>query len=77
MINEILNFAGKYSIEIKPVVYPTEGQLDISDAAFTEYGVLRNSGEFDGQSSEQAIKSITEWLELHESGEATDQLSFA
>ena len=56
-------FAGKYGIEVKPVIKPNDGELDISEQAFTEYGVLHNSGEFDGQTSDQAKVSITQWLE--------------
>ncbi len=62
-------FASKYGIDIKPVIYPAEGELDISAAAHTELGVLKNSGEFDGQSSEQAKQSITQWLSAHDKGE--------
>lgn len=62
-------FATKYKIDIKPVIYPLEGELDISQQAYTEYGVLANSGEFDGLTSEQAMSSITQWLVDHELGE--------
>ena len=55
-------FASKYAIEIKPVIYPSSEELDISEQAFVDYGVLRNSGEFDGLSSEKAKTVITEWL---------------
>lgn len=55
-------FANRYGIEIKPVIYPADGDLDISKQAFTDEGVLRNSGEFDGQTSAQAKTSITQWL---------------
>lgn len=58
-------FASKYSIPIKPVIRPSEGELDISSAAFVEYGILCNSGEFDGLSSEQAKTAITERLTEH------------
>ncbi|MEO0367457.1 MAG: class I tRNA ligase family protein, partial [Pseudomonadota bacterium] len=61
-------FASKYTIEIKPVIYPAEGTLDISEGAYNDYGVLKNSGEFDGQTSEQAITSIIEWLEAKQLG---------
>ena len=53
-------FATKYNIAIAPVIYPKEGELDISSQAYTELGVLKNSGEFDGLSSEQAKTKITE-----------------
>ncbi len=62
-------FASKYGIQIKPVVYPVDGELDISSEAYTDYGVLKNSGEFDGQTSEQAKISITEWLQANNKGE--------
>lgn len=55
-------FASKYGIDIKPVIYPASGELDVSAGAHTEYGTLKNSGEFDGQTSEQAKEAITQWL---------------
>ena len=56
-------FANKYEIDIKPVIYPTKGeQLDISEAAYVDYGVLKNSGEFDGLSSEEAKKAVADYL---------------
>ena len=61
-------FASKYGITIQPVIYPTEGELDISTAAYGEFGTLKNSGEFDGQTSEQAKTSITQWLIEHHKG---------
>ncbi len=62
-------FASKYGIDIKPVVYPQEGELDISTAASIEYGVLKNSGEFDGLTSEQAKTNITQWLVDNDKGQ--------
>ncbi len=56
-------FASKYGIDIKPVIYPTVGELDISEQASIDYGILKNSGEFDGQTSDEAKVSITQWLE--------------
>ena len=61
-------FASKYGIEIRPVIYPTDGELDISQAAFVELGVLRHSNKFDGLTSEQAQTKITEWLIEHGKG---------
>jgi len=55
-------FANKYAIEIKPVIFPIDESLDIGKAAYTDYGVLKNSGEFDGQRSQQAKTNITAWL---------------
>lgn len=63
-------FATKYGIPIKPVVYPAEGELaQPMDTAFTDYGVLRNSGQFDGLTSEQAFDAIAEWLQQQHKGE--------
>ena len=56
-------FAGKYGIDVKPVIRPSDVELDITEQAFTEYGVLHGSGDFDGQTSDQAKGSITQWLE--------------
>jgi len=58
-------FAKKYGIEIREVV----SGGDISKEAFVDYGVLINSGEFNGLKSEDAIKKITEWLEKKELGD--------
>ena len=66
-------FAEKYAIEIKPVIYPVDGDLDGSlyclEQAYVEMGVLRNSAQFDGLTSEQAKKSITDWLAENKLGE--------
>lgn len=67
-------FASKYGIDIKPVIYPADGDVDISESAYTEYGVLKNSGEFDGQTSEQAKTSITQWLA--ENGKGEEQINY-
>jgi leucyl-tRNA synthetase len=62
-------FATKYGIQVKPVVYPAQGELaQPMDAAFTDYGVLRNSGQFDGLTSEQAFETIAEWLQQQDKG---------
>jgi leucyl-tRNA synthetase len=56
-------FAGKYGIAIKPVVYPEDGELAMPlESAYTDYGVLHNSGQFDGLSSQQAFDAIADWL---------------
>ena len=58
-------FASKYQIDIKPVIYPTDGSdLDISECAYSEYGVLKNSGEFDGLTSEAAKSAVADYLSL-------------
>jgi leucyl-tRNA synthetase len=54
-------FAKKYDIEIKEVVKSVKGGA-VKNKAFTESGVLVNSGEFNGLNSETAKKKITEKL---------------
>ena len=64
-------FAHKYGIDIKQVIKPaddSELECDLSAAAFTEKGVLINSGEFDGLTSEDAFESIANWLESRDLG---------
>ncbi len=59
-------FAKKYGIEIKQVIAPTKNSTDVCDlneSAFTEKGVLINSDEFDGLTSNKALKAIAYWLE--------------
>jgi len=63
-------FAGKYNIPIKAVIYPIDGSdCDVSEAAYTEKGILKNSGEFDGLSSEAAFDAIADWLETNNKGQ--------
>ena len=61
-------FAEKYDIERKQVIFPVEGDANIDAAAFTEKGILNNSGEFDGLTSEQAFDAIADWLEANNKG---------
>jgi len=53
------DFAKKYGLEITEVV----SGGNISKDAHVDYGVLVNSGEFNGLSSEKAMEKITAWLE--------------
>jgi len=58
-------FARLNGLEIRQVVYPAaDGQAaDLSQAAFVEQGVLRDSGVFSGLSSREAFEAIGDWLE--------------
>jgi leucyl-tRNA synthetase len=57
-------FAQKYGIAIKQVIYAKDDeQTDCSEQAYTAKGILRNSREFDGLTSEQAFTVIAETLE--------------
>ena len=67
-------FARKYGVPIRQVVYPVDGsEVDIQAAAYTDKGVLRDSGPFTGLTSEQAFDAIAEWLEERGRGGRTRQ----
>ncbi|MDP2787110.1 MAG: leucine--tRNA ligase [Pseudomonadota bacterium] len=52
-------FAQKYALPIKPVIKPVDGELaDPLTAAYVEQGVLFDSGDFSGRTSEDAIDKI-------------------
>ncbi len=56
-------FATKYGLVIKQVVSPSQNVSAVAnDKAYTEYGTLINSQDFDGLSSSAAIDAITEKL---------------
>jgi leucyl-tRNA synthetase len=58
-------FARKFKLPIREVIRPVE-ELDDDDempGAFTDYGVMFNSGEFDGLSSEEGIRRVGRKLE--------------
>ncbi|MDP2099191.1 MAG: leucine--tRNA ligase [Methylobacter sp.] len=63
-------FALKYGIAIKQVIFAKDGQGDdCSEQAYTVKGVLKNSGAFDGLTSEQAFSAIAEALEKEQKGQ--------
>jgi leucyl-tRNA synthetase len=63
-------FAKKYGIAIKQVIFAKDGgDADCSEQAYTAKGVLKNSGTFDGLSSEQAFTAIAEALEKDQKGQ--------
>ncbi|MBU2864837.1 leucine--tRNA ligase [Reinekea forsetii] len=58
-------FANKYGLSIKQVVEPAQSSevtCDLSEAAFTEKGVLVNSGEFNGLEFDAAFEAISSAL---------------
>lgn len=62
-------FACKYGIPVRQVIFPADGsEIDCSQEAYTERGVLRNSGSFDGLTSAQAFEAIADWLQANEKG---------
>jgi len=65
-------FARKYNIPIRQVIHPVDGEsVDIQAAAYIEKGVLRDSGPFNGLTSEAAFDAIAEWLQERGKGERT------
>jgi leucyl-tRNA synthetase len=69
-------FAKQNGIAIKQVIYPLDEQqvADLEDAAFVDKGILEDSGEFDGLSSEQAFAAIGDWLE--QAGKGRRQVNY-
>lgn len=76
-------FAKKYGLEIRKVIKPRQKKAVLPtgkqntkykpDEVFVDYGILINSGQFSGMTSEKAIKEITKWLEKQGLGKASVQ----
>lgn len=65
-------FATKYGLDIVPVIKPADdSELDISEEAYTEKGVLFDSGEFDGLEFQAAFDAIAAKLEAEGKGTKT------
>ncbi|RKZ41731.1 MAG: leucine--tRNA ligase [Gammaproteobacteria bacterium] len=63
-------FAKKYGLPIQQVIIPKEGQAqDKLEAAFVDKGVLINSGQFTGLTSQSAFVAIAEFLEKQGRGQ--------
>ena len=63
-------FAKAYGLEIKAVIAPSADEMaDVSKAAFTEKGILVNSGQFDGLKSGQALHEMAKVLSEKKIGE--------
>lgn len=54
------DFAKKYNLPMKVVIENPENPSNCKDEAYTEPGIMVNSGEFNGMSNEDAKKAITE-----------------
>jgi leucyl-tRNA synthetase len=69
-------FAQQHGIGIRQVVHPAgaDQAADMETAAFVEKGVLRDSGEFSGLTSEQAFDAIGDWLE--QAGKGRRQINY-
>jgi len=61
-------FAKKYGLDVKWVVAPPSGASHDKESAYTEPGVMVNSGAFDGLTSEDAKQKIADELESQKKG---------
>ncbi len=64
-------FCRQYKLPVIPVIRPLDGELDANPkAAFTEDGILENSGEFSGLTSGEARRVMNERAERDGFGKA-------
>jgi leucyl-tRNA synthetase len=56
-------FAEKYGLDIVEVVKSVDGTSNIADGAFVEDGILVESGEYTGMTSQEAREKMADWLE--------------
>jgi leucyl-tRNA synthetase len=66
-------FCRKYQIAVRPVIRPVDGPLAVEPGlkqAFTDYGIVENSGEWSGMSSEDARRKMSAHAERHGFGKA-------
>jgi leucyl-tRNA synthetase len=62
-------FARKHGLEIRQVIAPADGSdIDIGEAAYVDKGVLVNSQDHSGLSSEAAFDALAEYLETRHKG---------
>ena len=65
-------FATRYGLPIVQVIAPADDEdCDLGEAAFTDKGVLLNSGEFDGLDFKRAFNTIADRLEAQGRGQRT------
>jgi leucyl-tRNA synthetase len=66
-------FAKKYNITLKFVISKDGKPLDIKNAtsAFTDDGILYDSGEFSGMHNREALPKMAEWIEKKSYGKKT------
>ena len=63
-------FAKSYGLPIRQVIFPANAaDVSVENEAFTEKGLLKNSAEFDGLTSDQAIDAIADKLASMDKGE--------
>ncbi|MBK1724335.1 leucine--tRNA ligase [Thiocystis violacea] len=65
-------FAERYGIAKKPVIRSEDGSpCGIAQGAYTEKGILFDSGPFDGMDFDQALEAIAHWLSERGKGAKT------
>jgi leucyl-tRNA synthetase len=65
-------FCRKYGIAVRPVIRPVAGPLAVEPGlkeAFSEYGVVENSGQWSGLASEEARRQMAAYAKAHGFGE--------
>ncbi len=68
-------FAKKYQLPIQQVITPLDNSvIDVQTEAYTEKGLLVNSGEFNGLTSQQALDAIAD--KLGPEGKATRKVNY-
>ncbi len=69
-------FANRYDLQLKVVIQPAGANLDpvSMSEAYTEAGIMTNSGQFDGLSSSDAKEAIADFLQLQ--GQGTKTVNF-
>ena len=70
-------FCRKYGIAIRPVIRPVDGELGVEPGLtepFTEYGIVENSGEWSGLTSEEARKKMAAFAKEHGFGKARSRI---
>ena len=65
------DFAKKYNLAINAVIKPKDLEVDVSERAFTDVGVLFNSDEFDGMNSKKSQYNIIKMFEERKIGKKT------
>jgi len=63
-------FAKKYDLPVKRVI-AQNSKTDITDEVFTDDGILADSGEYSGFTSEEAREKMAKWLEKNNLGKKT------
>jgi leucyl-tRNA synthetase len=61
-------FCRKYGIPVRPVIRPVDGELAVEPgmtAPFTDYGIVENSGQWSGLTSEEARRRMAAYAEEH------------